>query len=77
VSGGPFNLRAGPGTIYSVVGTIGGNVTVYIECQDYGTTVNGTWGATNVWDRLSSGAWITDGYVYTGSNGLVAPRCYP
>jgi surface antigen len=75
VSGGPFNLRSGPGTTYGIVGTIGGNVAVNIVCQEYGTTVNGTWGATNVWDRLSTGAWITDGYVYTGSNGLVAPIC--
>ncbi|HLL47386.1 MAG TPA: CHAP domain-containing protein, partial [Longimicrobiaceae bacterium] len=75
VAGGPFNLRSGPGTTYSVVGTIGGNVAVTIVCQAYGTTVTGTWGPTNVWDKLSTGAWITDGYVYTGSNGLVAPLC--
>lgn len=75
VAGGPFNLRAGPGTNYAVVGTIGGNTSVTIVCQAYGTTVNGTWGSTNIWDQLSTGAWITDGYVYTGRNGLVAPLC--
>jgi murein DD-endopeptidase MepM/ murein hydrolase activator NlpD len=74
-SGGPYNLRAGPGTNYAVVGTIAGGTQVWITCQAYGTTHTGPWGTTNLWNRLSSGAWITDAYVYTGTNGRVAPDC--
>jgi surface antigen len=74
-SGGVYNLRAGPGTNHAVVGTIAGGTAVWISCQEYGTTHTGPWGTTNIWDKLSTGAWIADAYVYTGRNGLVAPLC--
>lgn len=74
-SGGPYNLRSGPGTGYATVGTIAGGTQVWITCQAYGTTHTGPWGTTNIWDKLSTGAWITDAYVYTGKSGLVAPLC--
>lgn len=74
-TGGVYNLRAGPGTNYAVVSTIAGGTSVWISCQAYGTTHTGPWGTTNIWDKLSTGAWITDAYVYTGRNGLVAPLC--
>lgn len=75
IAGGPFNLRAGPGTSYAVVGQVRGGTSVTIVCQAYGSTVTGPWGPTTIWDKLPSGAWITDAYVYTGRNGLVAPLC--
>ncbi|HEX8272737.1 MAG TPA: peptidoglycan DD-metalloendopeptidase family protein [Longimicrobiaceae bacterium] len=74
-TGGPYNLRSGPGTNYGVVGTIAGGTQVTITCQAYGTTHTGPWGTTNLWDRLSDGRWITDAYVYTGTNGRAAPDC--
>jgi Tol biopolymer transport system component len=39
--------------------------------------VGGNWGPTNLWDRLASGGYVSDGLVYTGSNGQVAPTCTP
>ena len=75
---GPYNLRAGPGTGYEVTGSVNGGVSVTIVCQTYGTSHTGPWGATTVWDKLGgayAGKWISDAYVYTGSSGLVAPRC--
>ena len=72
---GPYNLRSGPGTNYSKVGSIGGSVRVSIVCQKAGTSHRGPWGTTSLWDKLSSGKWISDAFVYTGSDGRVAPRC--
>lgn len=73
--GGPYNLRTGPGTNFGLAGSIPGGTQVTISCQTQGTTEKGPWGTTNVWDRLSTGAWITDAFVYTGTNGRVAPEC--
>lgn len=72
---GPYNLRSGPGTSYSVVGSVGSGVRVNIVCQKAGTSHTGPWGTTSLWDKLDSGKWISDAFVYTGSNGTVAPRC--
>lgn len=72
---GPYNLRSGPGTNYSVVGSVGGGVAVTIVCQTNGTTHTGPWGTTSLWDKLSTGEWISDAFVYTGSNSAVTPRC--
>lgn len=72
---GPYNLRSGPGTNYALAGSIAGGVQVSIVCQATGTTHTGPWGSTSLWDKLSSGKWISDAFVYTGSNNTVAPRC--
>ena len=76
LSGGVYNLRSGPGTSYDKVGQLGGDAPVTIVCQEpNGEAITGPYGTTRIWDKLSSGAWITDAYVYTGSNSLVAKRC--
>ena len=76
LSGGTYNLRSGPGTSYSRVGQLGGNAPVTIVCQEpNGEAITGPYGATRIWNKLSSGKWITDAYVYTGSNDLVAKEC--
>lgn len=75
---GPYNLRAGPGTGYSVTGSINGGVSVTIVCQSYGTSHTGPWGTTSLWNKLGgahAGKWISDAFVYTGSAGMVAPAC--
>jgi hypothetical protein len=75
---GPYNLRSGPGTGYTVTGTINGGVAVTIVCQANGTSHTGPWGTTSLWNKLGgayAGKWISDAYVYTGSNGAVAPPC--
>ena len=72
---GPYNLRSGPGTSYSKVGSVDGGVRVRIICQARGTTHTGPWGNSNVWDKLTTGKWIADAFVYTGSMGMVAPTC--
>ena len=48
-----------------------------IACQTSGTTVTGTYGTSSIWDRIGSGRFIADAYVYTGYDGYIpnVPRC--
>jgi murein DD-endopeptidase MepM/ murein hydrolase activator NlpD len=76
-AGSPLTVRSGPGTNYSSVGTVADGATVSIYCQTTGTTVTGTYGTSNIWDRIGSGRYISDAYVYTGYDGFIpgVPRC--
>jgi hypothetical protein len=75
-AGGPYNLRTGPGTGYTVAGTVAGNTRITIVCQKTGTSVSGPWGTTNLWNKLSNGYWIADAVVFTGAtNRYVSARC--
>lgn len=73
--GDAVNLRNGPGTDYDVVGTVFDGDPVSIECTATGTLVDGMAGQTDVWDQLSDGTWISDGFVYTGTNDPVEEAC--
>ncbi|MFC5926136.1 peptidoglycan DD-metalloendopeptidase family protein [Micromonospora vulcania] len=76
-SGTPLTVRSGPGTGYSSVGTVADGTRVTIACQTTGTTVTGTYGTSSIWDRIGSGRYISDAYVYTGYDGYIpgVPRC--
>ncbi|MFI6272321.1 peptidoglycan DD-metalloendopeptidase family protein [Micromonospora zamorensis] len=76
-SGTPLTVRSGPGTGYASVGTVVDGTRVTIACQTSGTTVTGTYGTSSIWDRIGSGRYIADAYVYTGSDGYIpgVPRC--
>ncbi|OZV78480.1 metalloendopeptidase [Micromonospora echinospora] len=76
-SGTPLTVRSGPGTGYSSVGTVADGTRVTIQCQTTGTTVTGTYGTSNIWDRIGSGRFIADAYVHTGYDGFIpgVPRC--
>ena len=74
-AGSPLTVRSGPSTGSSAVGTVADGAVVTISCQTTGTTVTGTFGTSNIWDRIGSGRYIADAYVYTGSDGRVAPAC--
>jgi hypothetical protein len=74
-SGGPLTVRSGPSTSSAAVGQAGRYANVVIECTTTGTTVDGYYGTTNVWNRIGPGNWISDAYVNTGSSGPVAPAC--
>jgi uncharacterized protein YraI len=73
-SGSPLNVRSAPYTSATIVGTVASGTTVTISCQTYGDTVTGKYGTSNIWDKISTG-YVTDTYVYTGSDDLVAPLC--
>lgn len=74
-SGASVNVRSGPGTSYSIVGSVADGTTVTIQCQVRGETVTGKYGTSNLWDKIGNGKYISDTYVYTGSDGQVAPTC--
>ncbi len=74
-AGAPLNVRSGPGTTYSIVGTLANGTKVTISCQTTGTTVTGTYGTSNIWNKIGTGRYVPDAYIYTGSDGRVAPNC--
>ena len=74
-AGAPLTVRSGPGTSYASVGTVADGAAVTISCQTAGSSVTGTYGTTTIWDKIGSGRFVSDAYVYTGSDGRVAPDC--
>jgi murein DD-endopeptidase MepM/ murein hydrolase activator NlpD len=74
-AGKPLTVRSGPGTGHRAVGTVADGTRVTISCQATGTAVKGTYGTSRLWDRIGKGRYIADAYVYTGSDGRVAPAC--
>ena len=76
-AGAPLTVRSGPGTGYAAVGSVADGQTVRIACQTSGSQVTGTYGTSTIWDRIGSGRYVSDAYVYTGHDGYVpgVPRC--
>jgi murein DD-endopeptidase MepM/ murein hydrolase activator NlpD len=75
-SGSPLTIRSGPGTGYSSVGSMADGTRYGITCQTYGSWVTGTYGRSNVWNKVHGrSGYASDAYTYTGSDGLVAPLC--
>ncbi|MCM6778939.1 peptidoglycan DD-metalloendopeptidase family protein [Nocardia sp. CDC159] len=72
---GTVNLYSGPGLKFSITGTARNGDVVRITCTARGDVVAGKWGNTDLWNKLDSGKWISDGFVDTGSNDPVAPTC--
>lgn len=74
-TGGPvLTVRSGPGNSYSAVGSVANGSSVQILCQAHGSAVAGNWGSTDLWDQIPGG-YVSDGFVYTGSDGMVTPPC--
>jgi uncharacterized protein YraI len=73
----PLNVRSGPTAASAIVGQLQPGSTVAVICQARGQQV----GTTPVWDRISTGGYVSDRYVSTpSSTGFSAalPRCsYP
>jgi hypothetical protein len=68
------NERSGPGTNYSLAGTIGDGASIVISCQTSGTDVDGT----SVWDELNTSAYVSDYYTNTPTiDGFTSsiPQC--
>ncbi|MEU4360477.1 glycoside hydrolase domain-containing protein [Promicromonospora sp. NPDC023987] len=76
-SSSSLNARSGPSTSYPVVRAHAPGSSLPVVCQGIGQRV----GTTRVWDRLTSGAWVSDYYVSTPSSTkftAALPRCvYP
>ncbi|MCM1977115.1 MULTISPECIES: SH3 domain-containing protein [Streptomyces] len=70
-----LNVRSGPGTGYNIVRVLPAGSRVPIYCQTTGTNVTGPYGTSRIWDNISNGEFVSDAYIYTGSDGYVASRC--
>lgn len=74
-AGANLNVRSGPGTSFSIVDSLPDGASVTISCQTTGTSVTGTYGTSNIWDKIGAGRYVPDAYIFTGSDGRVAPAC--
>ncbi|KQU68054.1 NlpC/P60 family protein [Phycicoccus sp. Root101] len=74
-SGAALKVRSAPTTASGVIGTRADGAKITITCQTYGEKVSGTYGTSKVWDKLKAGGYVSDAFVKTGSDGLVAPLC--
>jgi len=77
-AGGPVTFRATPFTTGASIGSISSGTAISITCQTTGTTVTGKYATSNIWDETTTGGrtgYVSDSYVYTESDGRVAPDC--
>ncbi len=75
-SGQALTIRATASTSAAAVDSLANGASFTIDCQTYGSSVSGKYGTSTVWDHVSgNGGYVSDTYVYTGSDGLVAPLC--
>jgi len=72
----PLTVRASASTSAKAVGTIKDGTRITIDCQTTGPSVKGKYGTSRVWDHVpAEHGYVADSYVYTGSDGFVAPEC--
>jgi murein DD-endopeptidase MepM/ murein hydrolase activator NlpD len=73
-SGVDLTVRSGPGTSFAAIDALPDGQAVTIRCQQRGPTVRGTFGSSDLWDKIGAG-YVSDAYVFTGKDGRVAPDC--
>jgi uncharacterized protein YraI len=64
------NVRSGPGTTFSVIGTVETGFEVLVVCAANGESVTGTAGPTNQWLRIDftgKVGYVSAAYVAMGS----------
>ena len=71
----PVNVRSGPGTSYRIVRTLPLGTTGPDLLPEAGAAGHRPVRHPNIWDNIANGQFVSDAYVYTGSDGYVAPRC--
>jgi uncharacterized protein YraI len=81
VASAGLNVRSCGSTSCGLVGRLANGTRIDIVCQLNGDPVDGNWGQTSIWDRISPlnqpGQFVSDGFVDTGSNGYVTDGCPP
>ena len=75
VNSGKLAVHEKPSSSSKVVQSLPNKSKVTISCQVKGTSVKGPYGTSKLWDRIGTGKYVPDSYVYTGSDGQVAPTC--
>jgi hypothetical protein len=76
-SGQGLYVRSGPGTSYSAIGELARGTVVSFNCYAVGTAVTGPYGTETAWDKLDSGGYVSDAWIFTGNNSAVVPQCGP
>ena len=77
-SGSPLALRSSPSTSAGKLRDVASGTRITISCQATGSSVSGKYGTSRIWDKTTVGGktgYVSDAYVYTGSDGRVAPNC--
>lgn len=74
-AGKDLSVFNAPTTRTSVARRIKTGSKVLIVCQTRGQSVYGPFGRSTTWDKLKNGGYVSDAFVYTGSDGRVAPDC--
>jgi hypothetical protein len=76
-----LNIRSCASTTCARAGLLSDGTPIDIVCQLSGEPVNGNWGETSLWDRISPlnqpGQYVPDWFGDTGSNGYVTDACPP
>ncbi|EHN10173.1 hypothetical protein PAI11_29320 [Patulibacter medicamentivorans] len=70
-----LSARSAPLSTASKVRQLANGSRVTIVCQTQGSRVSGRFGTSTLWDKLAGGGYVSDTFVYTGSDGRVAPDC--
>jgi flagellar protein FlgJ len=70
-----LNQRSSASTLHSPLGTVAAGAPLIVRCQLDGETVSGTVRTSAVWDRLSSGAFVSDAFVGWPGGRPAVPWC--
>ncbi|MFF5264011.1 peptidoglycan DD-metalloendopeptidase family protein [Actinomadura viridis] len=73
-AGPALTVRSGPYTGNAAIGSVPDGGTVRITCYRRGTSVTGTYGTSDIWNKVGSG-FVADAYIYTGSDNPIVPAC--
>ncbi|WP_345314447.1 CHAP domain-containing protein [Gordonia alkaliphila] len=74
-SGYTLKIRSAPNASAPIVGELRNGNQITIECQTNGSAVRGDYGTTTLWDRIPGRGYVSDAWIYTGTNGRVAGEC--
>jgi flagellar protein FlgJ len=75
--GGPLNVRSGPSTVDARVGSVNHGTRLAVVCQAWGQQVSGAAGRSALWNRISSGGYVSDAYVTWRPSRPNVPWCSP
>jgi murein DD-endopeptidase MepM/ murein hydrolase activator NlpD len=75
--GTPLNVRAAPASSATRTGTLQHGARISIVCLAAGTNVAGAVRTTTLWDKLSTGGYVSDGYVRRPSSVPPCPAAKP
>jgi uncharacterized protein YraI len=75
VTSGTLNARAGPGTNFARVRTVRRNTVVTPTCQVRGQAIKGSVRTSAMWDWISGGGYVSDGYLRWRGSRPGLPTC--